>query len=296
MHVHAEGCVEKDHGKRALLHLASTLLHAVVGMFFACLHQRAVARLCLLPDACRPRGAACNAGAFTASIFAGDGFGARMLQQEWVVMSMTCAGIVQFACGCILGPKNRWLGTHPLTVISDVDAYPSNVAYHKLCRDARAVRGHLLEKFVSGTGFVGDLGRAHHLQELRLGRCQMVSNPVKGRVSSMDEKATEELVVNMKSCPVLSCCGRGVQDVYCLLVCTNQAIQFLTALSSQGFRNQSGLKSHMQTARLQVSGLAWLPLQFQVCWDDKSQYPEVTIESVVGQSTMLLLCPPKKHV
>ena len=75
------------------------------------------------------------------------------------------------------------------------------LTYHKLCRDARAVRGHLLEKCVSGTDFVGDLGRAHHFQELRLGRCQMVSNPVKGRVSSMDKKATEELVVNMKSCP-----------------------------------------------------------------------------------------------
>ena len=39
------------------------------------------------------------------------------------------------------------------------------------------------------------------MQELRLGRCQMVSNPVKGRDSSMDEQATEELVANMKSCP-----------------------------------------------------------------------------------------------
>ena len=30
----------------------------------------------------------------------------------------------------------------------------------------------------------------------------------------------------------------------------------------------------------------------QVCWDEQSQYPEVTIESLVGQSSMGLLCPP----
>ena len=44
--------------------------------------------------------------------------------------------------------------------------------------------------------------------------------------------------------------------------------------------------------QLQVFGLAWLPLQMQVRWDDQSQYPEVTIESFVGQSSMGLFCPP----
>ena len=39
-------------------------------------------------------------------------------------------------------------------------------------------------------------------------------------------------------------------------------------------------------------GLAWLPCCKQVRWDDQSQYPKVTIESFVGQSSMGLLCPP----
>ena len=38
-------------------------------------------------------------------------------------------------------------------------------------------------------------------------------------------------------------------------------------------------------------GLAWLSLQKQVRWDDQSQYPDVTIESFVGQSSMGLFCP-----
>ena len=38
--------------------------------------------------------------------------------------------------------------------------------------------------------------------------------------------------------------------------------------------------------------LAANALYKQVRWDDQSQYPEVTIESFVGQSSMGLLCPP----
>ena len=60
-----------------------------------------MARLCLLPDARRPGGAARNAGALLRVSVAGDGFGAWLLKQEWVDMSMTCACIAQFACGCV---------------------------------------------------------------------------------------------------------------------------------------------------------------------------------------------------
>ena len=38
--------------------------------------------------------------------------------------------------------------------------------------------------------------------------------------------------------------------------------------------------------------MAWLPYCTPVRWDDQSQYPEVTVESFVGQSSMGLLCPP----
>ena len=52
------------------------------------------------------------------------------------------------------------------------------------------------------------------------------------------------------------------------------------------------LACYIVTHRLaRFFGLAWLPLQMQVRLDDQSQYPEVTIESFVGQRSLGLLCP-----
>ena len=57
------------------------------------------------------------------------------------------------------------------------------------------------------------------------------------------------------------------------------------------------LACYIVTHRLaRFFGLAWLPLQMQVRLDDQSQYPEVTIESFVGQRSMGLLCPPAVSV
>ena len=51
---------------------------------------------------------------------------------------------------------------------------------------------------------------------------------------------------------------------------------------------------HRSLVTLGLPGL-WLSLVailYAGAWDDQSQYPEITIESFVGQSSMGLLCPP----
>ena len=37
--------------------------------------------------------------------------------------------------------------------------------------------------------------------------------------------------------------------------------------------------------------LSLVAILYAGAWDDQSQYPEITIESFVGQSSMGLLCP-----